>query len=150
MAGSSRGRHSRKMSYLAAAAAAAGASPPLNLSTSNLSAVASESVDAVVSLSALCRANLTAALAEVRRVLKSNGRLVVFEPTLGLGSRSTRRLQVLASPLHEALTDGCRLDDDLAGLLEEGGWSRQSMARHSLAAARSWLTAPFVLGVWRP
>ena len=41
-----------------------------------------------------------------------------------------------ATPLHEALTDGCRLDDDLAGLLEEGVWSRQSMARHSLAAAR--------------
>jgi hypothetical protein len=51
---------------LAAASASAGASAPLNLSVSNLSSVPDVSVDAVLSLSALCRANFSAALPEIR------------------------------------------------------------------------------------
>jgi len=82
------------MPALASAALEAGAAAPLNLSASNFSNLPDASVDALVSLGALCRANLTAALPELRRVLKAGSPLIVFEPTLSLSSTTTRRLQV--------------------------------------------------------
>jgi hypothetical protein len=82
------------MPALAEASTSAGASAPLNLSVSNLSSVADESVDAVLSLSALCRVNTSAALHELRRVLKAGSPLIVYEPSLALGSTTVRRLQV--------------------------------------------------------
>jgi hypothetical protein len=56
---------------------------------------------------------------------------------------------MLASPLHEMLTDGCRLDDDLAGELIHAGWTMRSLARIQVAAARHWLTASYVFGVFK-
>jgi len=56
--------------------------------------------------------------------------------------------QALASPLHEILTDGCRLDDDIAGSLDAAGWTRRSVVRLQAAEARLWLVGSYVLGVF--
>jgi len=55
---------------------------------------------------------------------------------------------MITSPLYEMLTDGCRLDDDLAGELEHSGWNKRSLARLHVAGARHWLLASYVFGVF--
>jgi hypothetical protein len=46
------------------------------------------------------------------------------------------------------LTDGCRLDDDLAGELEHAGWTKRWLTRFQVAAARHWLSASYVFGIF--
>lgn len=129
--------------------AAANSVPVHNMSVQNLTAISNASLDAVVASSALCRANLTLALPELKRALKSDAALIFAEPVMPLRPRWVRRLQTLASPLLELVTDGCRIDEDLAGLLAEDGW-RVDAKQITLNGLSSLLGQTFLLGSARP
>lgn len=92
-----------------------------------------DSFDAVLTTFALCTiADLGAALAEARRVLRPGGRLHFAEhglaPDAGV-ARWQRRLD----PLQGRLGGGCQLSRDIPGLLTAAGFE-VDLARHEYAA----------------
>jgi len=117
----------------------------MNMSVTNMSGIPNASIDAVVAVRTLCTANHTAALPEIKRVLKSGGKLVLLEPVIDLGDRAMRRLQMLASPAYEIVSQGCRIDDDLAGILASAGFVLD-VSPLSLASASLPILRPHLLG----
>jgi SAM-dependent methyltransferase len=81
--------------------------------------VATASVDIVVSTMVLCTVpDPVAALEEIRRVLRADGRLLFCEHVRSDSSRIARRQQRLARPWR-AFAAGCRCDQDTLGLIEQ-------------------------------
>ena len=81
--------------------------------------VATDSIDTVVSTMVLCTvANPEAALAEIRRVLRPDGRLLFCEHVRSDSNRLSRWQERLAGPW-EAFADGCRSNQDTLGLIEQ-------------------------------
>jgi len=80
------------------------------------------SVDAVLSTWTMCSiADLSAALQEMRRVLRPGGQLFFVEH--GLSPRpKVARWQRRLTPLQKKLAGGCHLDRDIPSLLESAGW----------------------------
>jgi SAM-dependent methyltransferase len=80
--------------------------------------VATDSIDTVVSTMVLCTvANPEAALAEIRRVLRPDGRLLFCEHVRSDSNRLSRWQERLAGPWH-AFADGCRCNQQTLGLIE--------------------------------
>jgi ubiquinone/menaquinone biosynthesis C-methylase UbiE len=78
------------------------------------------SFDHAVTTLALCSiADLEAALAEIRRVLRPAGRLHFLEHVRGTGRLA--RWQDRLTPLQRRLADGCHLNRDTAAALERSG-----------------------------
>jgi ubiquinone/menaquinone biosynthesis C-methylase UbiE len=78
----------------------------------------SDSVDTVVSTMVLCTVpDPEAALAEIRRVLRPDGRLLFCEHVRSDSSRLSRWQERLARPWR-AFADGCRCNQDTEGLIE--------------------------------
>ncbi len=86
--------------------------------------VLDESMDAVVSMFALCTVDDPAAtLRHALRILKPGGRLVFLEHvTAPLGS-NLRRLQHLVEPAWSRFADGCRLACDTFATIRAAGFS---------------------------
>jgi SAM-dependent methyltransferase len=81
--------------------------------------VAADSVDTVVSTMVLCTVpDPQAALDEIRRVLRPDGRLLFCEHVRSDSSRIARRQQRFARPWR-AFAAGCRCDQDTLGLIEQ-------------------------------
>lgn len=85
--------------------------------------LASDSVDTIVMTYTLCSiADTRAALAQMRRVLKPEGRLLFCEhgaaPDAGV-----RRWQDRLNPVWSRLGGGCQLNRDIPELLREGGFA---------------------------
>lgn len=81
-----------------------------------------ESFDTVLVTYTLCSiAEPPAALAEMRRVLKPEGRLLFCEHGLA-PEASVRRWQARLAPLWSRLAGGCRLDRDVPALLRAAGF----------------------------
>ena len=69
-----------------------------------------------------------AAFAEVHRVLRPGGRLLLLEH-VHLAWQPGRRLQSLAAPVWRRAAQGCRLDQDTVGLLESAGFAVHAAPR---------------------
>ena len=78
-------------------------------------------VDTVVVTYALCTIpDVLAALSEVKRVLKPNGRLLFCEHGVA-PDEGTRRWQNRVNPLWKRLAGGCNLNRPIPSLLQSGG-----------------------------
>ncbi|HUZ91271.1 MAG TPA: class I SAM-dependent methyltransferase [Methylocella sp.] len=114
-----------KPQLVAMAKRAAGASPvPATLieGTAESIPLDDNSIDTVVSTWTLCTINdVTAALAEVRRVLKPGGRLLFAEHGLA-PDESVRKWQNLLTPAWKCISGGCHLNRPAGALIESAGF----------------------------
>ena len=92
-------------------------------------AFAAGSFDTIVSTLVLCTVTDQAqALAEIRRVLRPGGRLLLLEHVRS-GDLPTARLQACLTPAWKKLARGCHLDRDTAAALTDAGFRIQSLER---------------------
>ena len=87
------------------------------------------SFDTVVSTWTLCSiANVEHALAEIRRVLKPDGRFLFIEHGLS-EDPEVSKWQHRLTPLQKRIADGCHLDRDIEGLIRAQGLEFESLRR---------------------
>lgn len=87
-----------------------------------------ESLDTVVSTWTLCTVpDVARALAEIRRVLKKDGRLLFVEHGLSPDSR-VRRWQDGLTPVWKRIAGGCHLNRPIAELIEGAGFCIEHVA----------------------
>jgi ubiquinone/menaquinone biosynthesis C-methylase UbiE len=87
---------------------------------------ADASFDAVVSTFVLCSVESPAVvLAEIRRVLRPDGRLVVLEHVRGEGKLA--RWQERLTPVHRELAGNCHLARDTRSAIEQGGFDASAV-----------------------
>lgn len=115
---------------------------------SEVAGVAEGSVDAVVSMFALCRVgDVDAALGLVRRALAPEGVLCFLEHAAGPGR--ARRLQKAATPLWQRLAPHCHLDRDVPAAIRSAGLVITDIERFPLPWGRV-LRVKGVQGTARP
>lgn len=99
--------------------------------------VESDSVDTVVMTYTLCSiANPEQGLAEIRRVLKPNGRLLFAEHGRA-PERSVQRWQDRLTPLWKRLAGGCHLNRDIPGLVAAAGFDVQTLDARYLSRLKA-------------
>jgi len=104
-----------------------------------------ESFDAAVFAFVLCSVDEPATvLAEARRVLKPDGKLVVLEHVRGDGRIA--RWQERLTPLHRRLAGNCHLDRDTRSAVEAAGFDVQQVERTQLPGTHA-LVRPGIQGV---
>jgi ubiquinone/menaquinone biosynthesis C-methylase UbiE len=104
-----------------------------------------ETFDAAVSAFVLCSVEDPATvLAEVRRVLKPNGRLVLLEHVRGEGRTASWQRRV--TPLHRRLAGNCHLDRDSRATVAAAGFDVTGVERTHLPGTHA-LVRPGVQGV---
>jgi SAM-dependent methyltransferase len=87
---------------------------------------ADETFDAAVVTFVLCSVDSPpAALAEMRRVLKASGRLVLLEHVRGEGRLA--RWQDRCTPLHKRIAGNCRLNRDTASAVAAAGFDASGL-----------------------
>lgn len=92
--------------------------------------LADNSVDTLVSFLVLCSVpQPQQALAEMRRVLKAEGRLLFFEHVLA-DDPAVRRWQHRLNPFWHRCAGGCQLNRETAELIQQAGFSLQSYERY--------------------
>lgn len=106
------------------------------------------SVDVVVSTLVLCTvADPDAVVAELRRVLREDGRLIVLEHVIDpVAARA--RLQRRLTPAWRVVSRGCHLDRDTRATLARGGFDVSEVTPWQLSARGPTVAA--VSGVARP
>jgi SAM-dependent methyltransferase len=105
------------------------------------------SVDTLISTLVLCSVpDVDAAVAELRRVLAPDGRLLLLEHVAGDGR--TRRLQGAIDPAWRVVARGCRLVRDTRAALERGGFDTSEVGPWRLPGGG--VTGPAILGTARP
>jgi ubiquinone/menaquinone biosynthesis C-methylase UbiE len=106
--------------------------------------VATQSVDTVVSTMVLCTVpDPEAALAEIRRVLRPDGRLLFCEHVRSDSSRRSRWQKRLAGPW-EAFADGCRCDQDTLAMIDRA--MRVERLAHEQWRGMPGLVRPLIVG----
>jgi ubiquinone/menaquinone biosynthesis C-methylase UbiE len=101
------------------------------------------SFDAALSTWTMCTIpDISAALAELRRVLKPGGTLHFLEHG-SAPDESVRRWQRRLDPLQQRLFGGCHLTRPIAELLDEGGYTVTSVDRFYQP-----LTPKPVMSIW--
>ena len=111
----------------------AGAAVPITLTQAPAEALpfAAASFDSVVCTLVLCSVGDPArALAEIRRVLKPGGALLLFEHVRAEG-RVTARLQSMATPFQKRLAGNCHLNRDTAQAVAQAGFQITTLRRVS-------------------
>ena len=92
------------------------------------------SFDTVVTTLTLCSiADLEPALAEMRRVLKPEGRYVFLEHGRSDDTRTARR-QDLYNPFHKIIAGGCNVNRPIDRIIEEAGFRLTKIERYVMAA----------------
>ena len=123
---------SAAMAARACARAGAGAAVTIVQARAEELPFADGSFDCAIAALTWCSvADPLAAFAEVRRVLRPGGRLLLLEH-VHLAWHPGRRLQSLAAPAWRRVAQGCRLDQDTVGLLESAGFAVQRRRDHLL------------------
>ena len=108
----------------------------------------SGSIDTVVSTMVLCTVpDPEAALHEIRRVLRPDGRLLFCEHVRSEARRRSRWQERLAGPW-EAFADGCRCDQDTLALIERA--LRIERLEHEEWSGMPGLLRPLIVGEARP
>lgn len=104
-------------------------------------------VDTLVSTLVLCSVpDIDAAIAELRRVVAPDGRLLLIEHVAGHGR--TRRLQGMIDPVWRVAARGCRLVRDTRAALERGGFDTSEVDDWRLPGGG--VTGPALRGTARP
>lgn len=132
--------------------AAAQAPVPVRVLTGHATAlpVENDQFDAAVASLVLCSIpDVRAALAEIRRVLKSDGQLRFFEhvrsdkPWYGL-------LEDAITPLHSRVGGGCHPNRDTAAAIRAAGFDIEELDRFYYAPVRFYPAHAHILGRARP
>lgn len=106
------------------------------------------SFDAVVSTLVLCSvADVDQAVAELRRVLRPDGRLVVVEHVRASGRALT--VQKVWEPAQKVIGRNCHMTRDIRAALQRGGFDTSSVADRDMPGAPSALF-PAIAGVATP
>lgn len=138
-------------SYLRAHAELAAQKAPVKISvvdgTADHLPLEDASVDAAVTSLVLCSvADQTAALTEIRRVLRPEGRLHFYEHVLASDARLAR-IQRLVDPIWKRFAGGCRLTRNTLDVIQAAGFivdeCEQFLFQPCLPAK---LAAPHILG----
>ena len=111
---------------------AAAAAFPVQLVQARAEAIPSESesFDTVVSHWSLCSIpDLPAAMDEIRRVLRPDGRFLFLEHGSAADAR-LRRSQKRWSPIHSFLAGGCRLDIAIDDVIRSAGLEIEDLVRY--------------------
>jgi ubiquinone/menaquinone biosynthesis C-methylase UbiE len=104
-----------------------------------------ESFDAAVFAFVLCSVeDPSAAVAEARRVLRPNGKLVLLEHVRG--EKRTARWQERLTPLHRKLAGNCHLDRDTRVSVAAAGFDDSDVERVELPGTHA-LVRPGIQGV---
>lgn len=102
-----------------------------------------DSIDTVVMTYTLCTIpEPTAALAEIRRVLKPGGKLLFCEHAKA-PDEAVRKWQNRLQPLWGPLAGGCHLNRDIESLLREAGFGFDELETRYLPGPK-----PFTFNVW--
>lgn len=110
--------------------------------------VADRAVDTVLCMFVLCSVDdLGAAVAEIRRVLRPDGRLLLLEHVRGRGGSRTAALQDTLDPVWARLAGGCHLDRRTGAALDAAGFDTHRLAA---TAVRGVPLFPLLTGVARP
>jgi SAM-dependent methyltransferase len=105
------------------------------------------SIDTLVSTLVLCSVDdIDVAVAELRRTIRPDGRLLLLEHVAGHGR--TRRLQGLIDPAWRVVARGCRLVRDTRAALERGGFDTSEVGAWRMPGGG--VTGPALLGTARP
>jgi SAM-dependent methyltransferase len=103
------------------------------------------SVDAVVSTLVLCSVpDVAATLAEIRRVLKPDGRFLFIEHVGAPPGSGLRRVQSFIRPVWSAFADGCHPDRDTGATLDAAGFKRVRYQPFNVPAP---IIRPHIMGV---
>ncbi|OMH25125.1 hypothetical protein BKD30_06565 [Tersicoccus phoenicis] len=130
---------------LASVAADRGFRAPLDARAEALP-VADDSVDVVLAVLALCSVDdLDLALAEARRVLRPDGRLVFFEHVAAPAGSGLRALQRFATPLTASLDRNCHLARDPVAAAKRAGFVTTSLDRYDVTGRVPGMAWPFVV-----
>ncbi len=111
--------------------------------------VASDSIDVVVATLVLCTVEdpeLT--VAEIHRVLKPDGRLLLLEHVAAPPGTARRRVQRAIGPAWRVVARGCHLDRGTRAILSAGGFDVSEVSDWELAGGGP--AAPAITGVARP
>jgi len=109
---------------------------------------ADASFDAVVATLVLCSVgDLDAAIAELRRVLRPDGRLVVIEHVRADGRALTA--QKIWEPAQKVIGRGCHMTRDIRGALEDGGFDTSDVTDQEMPGAPSAMF-PAIVGIATP
>lgn len=109
-----------------------------------------ESFDCVLSTWTLCSvANLDASLAEIRRVLKKNGRFVFLEHGLAEG-RIMQKIQRTLTPLQKIVACGCHLDRAIDAQVKKAGFRLQNLEKFRMNGILTSLAGSMYRGVALP
>ena len=115
--------------------------------------IGDDAVDAAVTSLALCSvADLTGALAELRRVLRPLGELRFFEHVIAERG-PLRLLQRVAAPVYARTSDGCHIARDTLAAIVDTGFTIEECRRFMHADGRLEPAIPHVIGtarLWGP
>ncbi len=110
--------------------------------------VTDASVDTVVATLVLCSVpDQVAVLAEVRRVLAPDGRLLLLEH-VAAPAGAMRSAQRILTPAWRRIAQGCHLDRDTRGALRAARFDDTEVRDHRIPGARP--VAPALVGTARP